>query len=162
MLVPINRKEGVMDRQFKRACFLILLFSSLLLFLPSSVQAQQFITLSAILRPGQAFTTLAQIAPTPQAQFVVPTGKVLVLTDFVIAPQTPPSTTTIYRYQINPQPASVFTTQMAVQASSAEPSSFQVHMTTGMVFKAGALVTVSLTQGTVVNFYAYGYLGSAS
>jgi hypothetical protein len=91
--------------------------------------------------------------------FIVPSGKVFVLTDIIISPQQIPAFGD-YAIQVTPTSGSTFTTAMSVTSSAADPSSFQVNLTGGMIFKTGSKVRVLLYHGsaTSVNVSAFGYL----
>ncbi len=152
-----------MITQSKNLFRFMLMLTSLLPCLPFAAQAQsaqQYVTLTNSLAAGETKGLFLIGAPSAPNPFVVPTGMFLVLTDFVLSSQNvPPPPGSTWSLQINPQPPALFNTQMPLQSSAAEPSSFQVHMTTGMMFQSGATVTVSMLQGTQpIGFYAYGLL----
>ena len=89
--------------------------------------------------------------------FEVPAGKFFVLTDLVISPQvfTPEGD---YLWQVSASQTH-FTTEITVTSKTADASSFQVHLTTGMVFEAGSRIGVSLVFGSnPINVSAFGYL----
>jgi len=90
--------------------------------------------------------------------FVVPQGYALVLTDVVVSPQSFPPTGD-FTWLVTSQPSPVTTAYLLVTSSAAEPSSFQVHLTTGMSFPAGSGVGVTLGNGgSSLNVSAFGYL----
>jgi hypothetical protein len=158
-----RKQEVVMINGFRGCSRFVLILMPLIFFLPFSAQAQSagnFVTLVPPIGLGPGQTERLSIVGGSSSPYVVPTGMALVITDYVFAPQAFPPSGGEYLLQINSQPAALFTTQMSWLASSAEPSSFQVHMTTGMEFKSGASVAVSMAAGSPqsVNFYAYGYL----
>lgn len=92
-------------------------------------------------------------------EFRVPADKALVLTDLVLAPQVfPPSGA----YQLQVLPAGgPLSTALTLFASAEDPSSLQVSLTSGLVFRSGSAVKVALTFGsTPLNLSAFGYLVS--
>jgi len=95
------------------------------------------------------------------ADFVVPADKALVLTDIVFSPQVFSS---LGDFQLQVLPGGgTFSTALTLFASAAEPSSLQVNLTSGMVFRAGSMVKVSLVLGSApVNVSAFGYLVSVN
>jgi hypothetical protein len=90
----------------------------------------------------------------------VPAGKAFVLTDLVVSPQVfPPEGE--YAIQVVSRPGPL-TTAISFNASAANPASFQVHLQTGMVFRAGSTVWVGLTFGDMpVSVSAFGRLVDA-
>ena len=124
----------------------------------SIVPPKDMLALSGTVNPG-ATTNLVTVGSTPNQAFVVPSGKVFILTDLIIAPQVFPVVNAgDYLLQVTPSPNFV-TTALSVAATATNPASFQVHLLTGMVFQAGSNVRVSLTSGnnrTTVS--AFGYL----
>jgi len=89
--------------------------------------------------------------------FTVPSGKAFILTDIIISPQVF-SPTGEYLVQVTSSPE-FFTTAISIQSSAANPSSFQVNLTGGMVFTAGSKVQVFLVFGdNPVEINAFGYL----
>jgi hypothetical protein len=140
---------------------LLALVANLLLFVPTLLAAQSIsprnaVSLTGAVGSGQE-TTLIRITPTGRdLPFVVPPGKFLVLTDIVISPQVFPSSGQ-YLWDITSIPE--LTTAINVASSADSPSSFQVHLTTGMVFHSGSSVRFMLTFGNApVNISALGYL----
>jgi hypothetical protein len=89
--------------------------------------------------------------------FIVPENKALVLTDLVFSPQEFPSRGD---FQIQVLPAGgPFSTTLTLFASAADPSSLQVNLTSGLVFRSGSAVKVSLPNGsTSLAVSAFGYL----
>jgi hypothetical protein len=148
-----DKGRVVMITQSKSMSRFLLILGALLLFLPFSAQAQStppYIHLGNAVGAGQTVSLNSASA----APFVVPGGMYLLLTDFVFSPQAQQSD---YLIQINAMPGA--TSQMTFQTLAAEPSSMQVHMTTGMMFPAGSVVSVSMLQGTgPINFDAFGSL----
>jgi hypothetical protein len=118
-----------------------------------SARNRELVALATAVAAGAIDVAFARI---PQdTPFVVPTGKGLVLTDFVCSPQAQGGN---FSLQINASPE-VFTTQLTFVASSAEPSSFQVHLQTGLFFAAGGKVLIAMLSGSAsLNCYAYGFL----
>jgi len=133
--------------------------------LPSGADAQQIrpstmVALGGAVAPG-ATTSLIPVGGSQDHPFIVPSGKVLVLTDIIISPQVFPPTGE-YEWQVTPSPQ-FFTTALSVTSTAADPSSFQVHLATGLVFQAGSDVRVGLVFGSnSVNISAFGYLASPS
>jgi|SRR5687768_12137121 len=92
--------------------------------------------------------------------FIVPSGKAFILTDIIISPQVVPSSGT-FLVQVLPS-QNVLTSALTVTSSAAEPSSFKVNLTAGMVFPADSNVRVSLVFGSSpINVSAFGYLVTA-
>ena len=88
--------------------------------------------------------------------FVVPPGRALVLTDIVVSPQAT-GVSEPFVWQIFNGPS--ITTNMNVTSMPSDPSSYQVHLTTGMVFPAGSEVRFMLVFGDAAfNVSATGYL----
>lgn len=88
--------------------------------------------------------------------FIVPVGYSFVLTDVVVSPQQIP-VEGWYVWGIASGPE--FTSAITSQSSAPDLSSFQMHLNTGMVFRAGNRVRFGLSSGpSSVNVYAYGYL----
>jgi hypothetical protein len=150
----------------KRSCIseVILAFMLLASIAPAYAQTKTHLGVhpSAMLALGAAVgvgdTTNLQVIG-GGADFTVPSGKVFILTDIIISPQEfPPSGD--YLIQVLPSAGSTFTTALSVTSSAANPSSFQVNLTGGMVFLAGSKVRVFLNagSGTSVNVSAFGYL----
>jgi hypothetical protein len=120
-------------------------------------------------RPGEMLTLVGAVAvggtdglrlfgsETGEA-FTVPPGKALVLTDVMLSPQVFP-TAGDFGLQIVASPGP-FTTGLIVTSSSSDPSSFQVNLTTGMVFQAGSSVRAGLNAASAapINITAFGYL----
>ena len=133
---------------------------------PAGVQAQSIVppkdmlALSGTVNPG-ATTTLVPVGSSPAQAFVVPSGKVFILTDVIIAPQGfPVASAGDYTFQVTPSP-NFMTTALSVAATATNPASFQVHLLTGMVFQAGSNVRVTLTSGTNrITVSAFGYLAT--
>jgi hypothetical protein len=126
----------------------------------SIVPPKDMLALSGIVNPG-ATTNLVPVGSTPAQAFVVPSGKVFILTDIIIAPQVFPVVAAgDYLVQVTPS-SNVMTTALSVAATATNPASFQVHLLTGMVFQAGSTVRVSLTSGTNrITVSAFGYLAT--
>ena len=139
---------------------------SVLGFVAAGAQAQSIVpprdmlALSGAVNPG-ATTNLVTVGSTPAQAFVVPSGKVLILTDIIIAPQVfPIASAGDYAFQVTPSP-NFMTTALSVAAAASNPASFQVHLLTGMVFQAGSNVRVSLTSGNNrITVSAFGYLAT--
>src|SRR2546427_3886107 len=109
----------------------------------SIVPPRDMLALSGAVSPG-ATTTLVPVGSSPAQAFVVPSGKVFILTDVIIAPQVfPIASAGDYLLQVTSSPNFVSTT-LSVAATATNPASFQVHLLTGMVFQAGSTVRVSL------------------
>ena len=133
---------------------------------PAGAQAQSIVpprdmlTLSGTVNPG-ATTNLVTVGSTPAQAFVVPSGKVLILTDVIIAPQVFPVVNAgDYLFQVTPSPNGG-TTALSVAAAASNPASLQVHLLTGMVFQAGSNVRGTLTSGTNrITVSAFGYLAT--
>ena len=131
--------------------------------LPTSANADQprptFVALAGAVTPGQT-TELVPVGGTQNQPFIVPSGKILVLTDIILSPQSfPPSGD--YSWGVTPSPG-FLTTALFVTSTAADASSFQVHLTTGMAFQAGSKVRVGLTFGSSdVNISAFGFLEKA-
>jgi hypothetical protein len=133
---------------------------------PAGVQAQSIVpprdmlTLSSTVNPG-ATTSLVPAGSSPAQAFVVPSGKVFILTDIIIAPPVFPVVNAgDYLLQVTPSP-NFMTTALSVAAAASNPASLQVHLLTGMVFQAGSTVRVSLTSGTNrITVSAFGYLAT--
>ena len=131
---------------------------------PAGAQAQSIVSpkdmlaLSGAVSPG-ATTNLVTVGST-QA-FGVPSGKVFILTDVIIAPQGfPVASAGDYAFQVTPSPNFV-STALSVAATATNPASFQVHLLTGMVFQAGSNVRVDLTFGNRrITVSAFGYLAT--
>lgn len=88
--------------------------------------------------------------------FIVPAGYSFVLTDVVLSPQLIP-VEGWYVWGIVSGPE--FTTAITSQSSASNLTSFQMHLNTGMVFRAGNSVGFGLSSGpSPLNVYAYGYL----
>jgi hypothetical protein len=65
-----------------------------------------------------------------------------------------------YTFQVTPSP-NFMTTTLSVAATATNPTSFQVHLMTGMVFQAGSNVRVELTFGNrSITVSAFGYLAT--
>jgi hypothetical protein len=134
--------------------------------LPSGVHAQSIVpprdmlALSGAVSPG-ATTNLVTVGSNPAQAFVVPSGKVFILTDMIIAPQGfPVASAGDYTFQMTPSP-NFMTTTLSVAAMATNPTSFQVHLMTGMVFQAGSNVRVELTFGNrSITVSAFGYLAT--
>lgn len=92
-------------------------------------------------------------------EFVVPAGKVFILKDVVVSPQYIPPTG-YYIFQVLPSSGSLFTTALTVTSSGEDPSSFQVHLSSGMLFKSGSNVRVYLNPSSEnpINVSVFGYL----
>lgn len=118
------------------------------------------LTLSGTVSPG-AMTNLVTVGSSPAQAFVVPSGKVFILTDVIIAPQVfPIASAGDYAFQVTPSPNFV-STALSVAATAINPSSFQVHLLTGMVFQAGSNVRVGLAFGNrSITVSAFGYLAT--
>jgi len=118
------------------------------------------LALSGAVSPG-ATTNLVPVGSSPAQAFVVPPGKVFILTDLIIAPQVFPVVNAgDYLFQVTPSPNFV-STALSVAATAANPASFQVHLLTGMVFQAGSNVRVGLTFGNrSITVSAFGYLAT--
>jgi len=87
--------------------------------------------------------------------FVVPPGNALVLTDIVLSPQA--LATTEIKWQVFNSGA--ITTNVNGTSTPDDSSSYQLHLTTGMVFKAGTEVRFALTFADApLNVSAMGYL----
>jgi hypothetical protein len=120
--------------------------------------SKELVSLTGAVAPA-ASTNLSLVGgSTP---FIVPSKTALVLTDIVISPQSfPPAGN--YLWQVLPSP-NFFTTALTVTSTAIDPSSFQVHLTTGMLFQAGSDVEVDLVFGNSgVNVSAFGYLTRAA
>jgi hypothetical protein len=114
------------------------------------------LALTGAVAPG-AVISLTLVGSSQDNPFIVPLGKVFVLTDIIISPQVF-SSTGEYLFQVIPSPE-FLTTGLTVRSRVAEPSSFQVHLMTGMVFKPGSNVRVFLCFGDhSVNVSAFGHL----
>lgn len=90
--------------------------------------------------------------------FAVPEDKAFVLTDFIISPQTfaTSGTFTIVVVSANTNNRN---TAIVLTTSAANPSSFQVNLTSGMVFPSGSIVRAFLTSGVgPIAVSAFGYL----
>lgn len=124
----------------------------------SIVPPRDMLALSGTVNPS-ATTNLVPVGSSPAQAFVVPSGKVFILTDIIIAPQVfPIANAGDYAFQVTPSPNFV-TTTLSVAATATNPASFQVHLLTGMVFQAGSNVRVSLTSGNNrITVSAFGYL----
>jgi hypothetical protein len=148
-----------MITRFKSQFRFLLILGALLLFLPFSARAQnasQYVTLGTVADTSGPVLLAWGTLPAP---YVVPAGMVLLVTDFVFYPQTaPPPPGTTYILGIASQQPFLSNTSMTLTASADDLSTFQVHMTTGMLFQPGDGVKVWLQQGTPLNFYAYGHL----
>lgn len=88
--------------------------------------------------------------------FIVPVGYSFVLTDVVLSPQLiPVEGWYVWGLASGPE----FTSAITSQSSAPDLSSFQMHLNTGMVFRAGNRVRFGLSSGpSSVNVYAYGFL----
>jgi len=126
----------------------------------SIVPPRDMLALSGAVSPG-ATTNLVTVGSTPTQAFVVPSGKVFILTDLIIAPQVfPVASAGDYLLQVTPSPNFV-TTALSVAATATNPASFQVHLMTGMVFQAGSSVRVGLTSGNNrITVSVFGYLAT--
>src|SRR2546425_5946650 len=124
----------------------------------SIVLPRDMLALSGTVNPS-ATTTLVPVGSSPAQAFVVPSGKVFILTDVIIAPQGFPVVNAgDYTFQVTPSPNFV-TTALSVAATATNPASLQVHLLTGMVFQAGSNVRVGLTSGNNrITVSAFGYL----
>jgi len=157
---PTARNSGAPSH--KQVWFLLLVS---VVFLTSVAGAQaisprSMISLTAAVPVGGS-AELTPVGGNVGNPFVVPRDEFLVLTDLVISPQQfPPAGD--YFWQVTPLPAPPFTTAISVTSSAADASSFQVHLTTGMVFDAGSKVRISLVFGSSpINVSAFGYLARA-
>jgi len=106
--------------------------------------------------PGKQIE-LVRVKPSAEnVPFIVPAGYSFVLTDVVISPQLIP-VEGWYVWGIVSAPE--FTTAITSQSSAPNLSSFQMHLNTGMIFRAGNRVRFGLSSGpSSLNVYAYGYL----
>jgi hypothetical protein len=124
-----------------------------------AITPRAMVSLAGAVAEGST-TELVPVGGNVSNPFVVPPGKFLVLTDIVISPQVfdPQG---LYAWQVNAS-TSQFTTALSVTSTAEDASSFQVHLTTGMVFRAGSEVRVSLLFGShSVNVSAFGYLATS-
>ncbi len=122
------------------------------------VRNHDLVALATAVAAGATNVPFVRIDTSESTPFVVPTGKRLVLTDYVCSPQAQGGT---FGLQINASSA-VFTTQLTFVASSSEPSSFRVHLSSGTYFVTGGEVLISMLSGPgPLNCYAYGYLEQA-
>jgi hypothetical protein len=145
----------------RRQCLLFALLICAVWLVPRAANAQLFIhpkaaiTLGGVAAPGQQ---IPMVRLGSGGTFVVPEGKTLVLTDVVVSPQVVPSAGA-YAWQITSSAGTL--TNVNVTSSAEDPSSFQLHLTTGMIFQAGSRVRFHLIFGaTSVNLSAFGYLAT--
>ncbi|MDJ0908959.1 MAG: hypothetical protein QNI99_07180 [Woeseiaceae bacterium] len=90
------------------------------------------------------------------AEYVVPDGKNLVLTDIIVSPQNL-NARGLYGFQILPNLP--FTTSLIAVGSTDDWSSFQWHFTSGMLFTSGNNVRFLLNSGPAcAEINAFGYL----
>jgi len=96
--------------------------------------------------------------------YTVPTGTELVLTDFIIAPQAEVPEQGKYHLQVlarnfSAAGAPVLASGFGLEMNSSDPSSFQVHLNSGMVVPAGYKIEVWLHFGPApIEINAFGYL----
>ena len=134
-------------------------FVVLALAVPASVIAQvvhprTFVSLGTAVAVGET-VSLPRTGSTEA--FVVPPGRAFVLTDIVVSPQVLSASGPPFAWQIFNSPQ--ITTNMNVTSTPSDPSSYQVHLTTGMVFAAGNEVRFMLVFGDApFNVSATGYL----
>lgn len=145
-----------------RLLIMTILLLSMALFRPQAADAEEtaargseLVALATAVAAGATDVAFVRIGGSQSTPFVVPTGRALVLTDFVCSPQ---AQTGNFGLQINAS-SDVFTTQLTWVASGSEPSSFQVHLHTGLHFATGGKVLISMLSGNgPLNCYAYGSL----
>jgi len=101
---------------------------------------EDIVTLSGAPQPG-AFADLFLIGGAT-SPYIVPTNRTLILTDVIVSPQSFPPTGAFLWAILST--SSDLTTDLVVTSTAADPSSFQLHLRTGMVFHAGSKVRISL------------------
>jgi len=143
----------------KRTAILFLLVAILLIGGVAGAQAVAPRTMRCLVgavEPGKEIE-LVRVKPGGEnVPFVVPVGYSFVLTDVVISQQQIP-VEGWYVWGIVSGPE--FTSAITSQSSAPDLSSFQMHLNTGMVFRAGNRVRFGLSSGpSPLNVYAYGYL----
>jgi hypothetical protein len=127
-----------------------------------SVASSNILALVTAVAIGGEIKNMQVIGDDTNPDFVVPSGKVFVLTDIFVSPQSFPPPNGFYRVQILPS-VEVFTTAITLISQSNNPASFQTHLTTGMVFQSGSTVRVALTDGvSSVDVNCFGFLDVAS
>jgi hypothetical protein len=125
-----------------------------------AISPRAMVSLTGAVAEGGS-TELVLVGGNISNPFVVPPGKFLVLTDIVISPQVFFDPQGHYAWQVNAS-SSRFSTALSVTSTAEDASSFQIHLTTGMVFQAGSEVRVSLVFGSnSINVSAFGYLASS-
>jgi hypothetical protein len=116
---------------------------------------QNIVSLTGAAAPA-ASIDLVPVGGSSSSPYVVPPNKSFILTDIIFSPQSVPAPG-VYTWQVDPT-CSFFTTAVTVTSTDANPSSFQVHLNTGMVFRAGCRVNFTLLFGSAsVNVSAFGF-----
>ena len=119
------------------------------------VKSDDMIALGGVDCPGVGDEAILRARGTNEDYFV-PEGKNLVITDFVISPQSLDATG-LYAFQILPNLP--FTTALISVASTDDWSSFRLNFTAGMVFNSGSTVRFLLNFGPgCAEISAFGYL----
>ena len=121
-----------------------------------SVPPRAMRCLVGAVEPGKEIELVRVKTGGENVPFIVPVGYAFVLTDVVLSPQLMP-VEGWYVWGIASGPE--FTAAITSQSSAPDLSSFQMHLNTGMVFRAGNRVRFGLSSGpSPVNVYAYGLL----
>lgn len=121
-----------------------------------SVAPRAIRCLVGAVEPGKEIELVRVKTGGENAPFIVPAGYSFVLTDVVLSPQLI-QVEGWYVWGIVSGPD--FTAAINSQSSAPDLSSFQMHLNTGMVFRAGNRVRFGLSSGpSPLNVYAYGYL----
>jgi hypothetical protein len=162
-----NKGGVVMITRFKSQFRFLLMLGALLLCLPFSARGQElqqnfqtYVELGIVLTPTNGIQTL-QALNGPESgsgsPYTVPSGNILILTDFVLSPQIGgtevPAPGTIFHVDILTDQG-----RMALDSSLAEPSSFHNSLASGMMVLPGQSVTASMSYGWPAAFYAFGRL----
>jgi hypothetical protein len=152
-----NKGGVVMITRFKSQ-FRFLLMLGLLLLLPFSARAQElqqnfqtYVGLDVALASTNEFLTLQDMNST--GTYTVPSGNILILTDFILSPLSPPASGTQFHVNISTSGA-----VMALDSSGGDPSSFHVSLRSGMRVLPGQQVTVSMGYGEAAALYVFGRL----
>jgi hypothetical protein len=116
---------------------------------------QNIVGLNGAATPGTPINLAAAGSSSP---YVVPPNKSFILTDIVISPQSFPPTGGYLSQITSITPQQTVISQLTVPSAAEEPSSFQIHLNTGMVFKAGRNIPFLLVFGNSgVNVSASGF-----
>lgn len=145
---------------FGTAVYLVALFAAALVIPKANAQLigplpQNIVGLNGAASPGTPINLAATGSASP---YVVPLNKSFILTDIVISPQNFPATGGYLSQITSTTPQQTAISQLTVASTAEEPSSFQVHLNTGMVFKAGSNIPFFLVFGnSSVNVSASGF-----